>query len=200
MPNGARISRIRCAGYVDSVGGTNIDLFIFPSYSTAVKKDYPKIPVIIPAGGTVVSGSIRVPTARLPDELFTWGKHISSGCQILAGASNFLSLCWKTATGSSLTSSVRLQASSGGVIAQNASIRFNQTASVANILGAANTSDGQVSLRNIVADGDAVASAAIRLSVAGEEALIIADLAVQFIDNPVLYEEIPGISRRDVFI
>jgi hypothetical protein len=199
-PNGSRISRIRAATYIDSTGFISQDLFIFPSYSTAVKKDYPKIQVVIPSGGTVVSASIRVPTARVPDELFTWGKHISSTCQIQSGANDYLSLCWKTATGASLASSVRLQASAGGVIAQNAAMRFNQTAVVANILGAANTVDGVVSIRNVVAAGNALSTNNIRLSIAGEEALIIADLAVQFIDDPVFYEDVPGISRRDVFI
>jgi hypothetical protein len=200
--NGTRISRIRAAAYIDSVGAVNLPLFIFPSYSTAVKKDYPRIPVTIPSStnGVVVSGSIRVPTSRLPDELFTWGKHISNGCQILSGATDFLSLCWSTASGASLASSVRLQASAGGVIAQNASMRFNQTAAVQNILGATNTADGVVSLRNVVAAGNALSANNVRLSVPGEEALIVVDLAVQFIDDAVLYEDVPGISRRDVFI
>lgn len=198
LANGTRTSRIVAAALIDNVGSNDFDLFIYPSTSIAVKSDFPKIPVVIPTNGTVVSASMRLPSTKNAGEFDLWGKHITSACSILSSTTDALSLCWKTASGASLASNVKLSAVAG-VLAKGASIRFNQTTAIPNVLGAANTVDGVVSLKNVVAAGNALSSNLVRLSL-DEKALIIVDLAISFTDEAVQYEDVPGTSHRDIFL
>jgi hypothetical protein len=195
---GSRISRITAAAVIDNIGSNDFALHIYPSTNINVASDYPKRLLTIPTNGTVISASLRLPSSPNTGDMSIWGRNISSGCSILSSTTDALSLCWKTASGASLASNVKLSAVSG-VLAKGGAIRFNATAATPNVLGAANTVDGVVSLKNVVAAGNALSSNLVRLSL-DEKALLIVDLAVSFTDDAIQYDDVPGISRKDIFL
>lgn len=204
LRDGRRGFKVAGVAKVTSSPQTVLDVRIYPPRNVNVREDYPPIPIVLPLGAEILSASLRLPSYKVQDEFFQYGKHIPQGCNIVGTAGDVLKVSFTGANTITLFATAKTAAITCGANGRyvpfdnNRIARRNATADDAT--GILNTLTAPQTINLVVANAaNTAAGTGISLSVANESALIPVDVLFALPDDSVFYREIHSIGKKGFF-
>lgn len=194
---GRAIYRAVGAATITDTLQTSIPVIVYPPRNKELASTFPNRNIVIPSGAQILSTSLRLPSTRIRGDQMRWGAQIPIGTTIIGTTGDVLKVNFGTQNQFAAAATASI-AAANNAYAIGASARLTRVPNAAdNASGILNTLGAQQTVRVMVDNAaNNAAGTGIRLSTAGQEAVIAVDIIWAVTDDAVRHNELPNLTEN----